>query len=264
MPNPLPPLPASIVTEPPLSDEDLARLIDAFGIGERHDSRPLAEVLLDPAQAEADPMDPEASTLRLIPEDLRSTVQGFRVANIGQAEWAMRHLRDAIASVEQAEAQAAAWRDEIDRWLEQATRAARGSGAYFHGLLMDWGLRTRRADDKAATLPLPSGTVETTKRKPAPKVDDAGALLAWAETWAPDAVEVVPEVRRVPAAAAKALGEIVTVTPAGDDDTTGVLRFVAKVPDSETAEVLEVEVPGMTVTAERIDVRVKPGPANVG
>lgn len=263
MPNPLPPLPASIVADAPLSDEDLARLIDAFGLGERHDSRPLAEVLLDPAQAEADPMDPEASTLRLIPEDLRATVNAFRVANIGQAEWAMRHLRDAIATVEQAEAQAAAWRDEIDRWLEQATRAPKGAGAYFHGLLMDWGHRTRSADDKVATLPLPSGTVETTKRKPAPKVDDAEALLAWCLDNAPDAVEVVPAVQRVPAAAAKALGRVVVVTPPDDDDGEPVLRFVATVGD-DTGEAVEVDVPGVIVTAERIDVRVKPGPANIG
>lgn len=269
MPTPaLPPLPASITVDAPLSNEDLARIVEAFGIDDRADALgmpSLVDVIRDPATAQADPLSAEAQVLRRVPEDLREFVTGYRLADTGHAEWAMRHLRDAIASVETAEAQALAWHDEIDRWLAQATKGARGSGAYFHGLLMDYGHRRRSDDDNAKTLPLPSGVVETTRRKPAPKVWDEGQVVAWALEHAPDAVEVVPAVNKVPAKAAKALGSIVerdVLDPETNEPITTRLAFVATIGEGDDREV--VEVPGMAVTPETIDVRVKPGPANVG
>lgn len=261
MPTPaLPPLPPSIVAVQPLSDEDLQAIVDAFGSDVGADGRPVAEVLLDPGDAEADPLSPDGVTLRRLPEAAR----GFRLENIGQAEWAMRHLRDSIAAVGNAEAQAAAWHDEIDRWAAQVTAGPKGTAAWFHGLLMDWGHRSRLENDKAPTLPLPSGTVETTKRKPAPKVDDAEALLAWALEHAPDIVETPPVVQRVPAAAAKALGRVVELEVLDDDTNAPIgarLAFVTSSPAEDgSGEVVEVEVPGMVVTPGAIDVRVKPGP----
>lgn len=174
-------------------------------------------------------------------------VARYRVTSIAEAEWAMRRLAEAEAQIEAITRQAHEWVAEIEAWAAKESARPEATAAYFRGLLTEY-LRDLRAEDPTtATVRLPSGAIESTAKKPAPKITDPDALVEWARQHRPDAVETVTT-HKVPAATAKRLGHIVEFD--SDDGTTRM--FVTD--DGEP-------IPGVTVTPPELSVRVKP--ANV-
>lgn len=236
MPEPSP-LPAALITDPPLHTRDLSVLLAR--IADLADEQGVdLETATSMAMADALPDDTPAAR--------------FRVEDTGAAEWAMRVLREADEHLADVQAQADQWHREVQAWADREATPALRSRVYMDALLRDYGARRRAEDPDVATLRLPSGVIETTARRATPRVADPDAVLAWAKANAPLAVETVPATERVTAAAAKALGKIVEDRREEDDGTEVVVRsFVA-----EGGE----PIPGMEVVPPTLDVRVKPGP----
>lgn len=143
----------------------------------------------------------EAAAERLR-EELRSA---WRVENDGQARWADTRLRAVRATIESHQADAAAWRAEIDTWLADVLAPLRRREAFFHGSLTDYMRRLREADPKKASHKLPGGTVLTSRRSgeavviPEDETSEA-SVIAWAREHLKgdelaDVVKVVESVR---------------------------------------------------------------------
>lgn len=238
------PLPAALIADPPIPADDMAALVAAlhqFVEDQGVDLETAADVALaGMLETDAGPPVPEVA-------------QGFRVHDHGSAEWAMRHLREADAYLEEVQAQADQWIREVQEWANREARRPLATRAYMEALLRDYGARRRAEDPGAATIRLPSGVIETTARKAAVKVTDPDAVLAYAKEHAPLVVEVIPATERVTARAAKELGKITEdrVQEEGSDREVVVRSFV---------DATGKPVPGMEVEPPRLDVRVKPGP----
>lgn len=105
--------------------------------------------------------------------------------NMGQAEWAMRHVVLLRQQIEAIQAQAGEWHDEINRWVahEQAEPLRRLT---LFADALDAFAREYRADTGKATLSLPSGEVRTRGPRPGAevkvKVADKDAFVEWWQT----------------------------------------------------------------------------------
>lgn len=124
----------------------------------------------------------------------------WSIPNDELAEWAGRKLAAAETAIGEAEAQAGAWRERIDAWLQETTRGARNEAARFSALLERYALE-RRAVTGKATLTLPSVTVRTRETSERVVVDDEDQFLAWAAAHGDCWVRVV---RKADAAAVRA------------------------------------------------------------
>jgi hypothetical protein len=236
-------LPAALTADPPIPDDDLEAVADVmhrFAESAALDLETVAAGLIA-----GDAIDPGVGATA--PEIAR----GYRLADLGGAEWAMRKMREAHEHVAEVEAQAAQWAREVTWWAERESRAAVATATYMAGLLEDYHRRRREEDPKAATTRLPSGVIESTAHKAAVEVTDEEALLAWCQANAPTAVVTVPESYKVPAAAVKVLGTIVEdhVQDGEDGPVATVRSFVTAGGE---------RIPGVAVKAPRLSVRVKP------
>lgn len=107
----------------------------------------------------------------------------------GAAEWAMRKLAEAAKRVAEAAQQHGAWVAELDRWLDDVTRADRRTIDFMTAQLNRYALE-RAENGGPATLRLPSGTVPTRDEKPKAEIVDDEAYIAWAEAHLPATVKV--------------------------------------------------------------------------
>ncbi len=236
-------LPAALVADPPIDDDDLATLVQILADQADDDGTDVATVV-DSVIGGMDTTDTGPS----VPE----IAVGYRLPDLGAAEWAMRKMREAHEHLTAVEAQAMQWAREVADYAERESRAAAATATYMAGLLEDYTRRRRDEDPNVKTVRLLSGVVETTAHKASVEVVDEAALVEWAREHAPTAVVEVPVSYKVPAAAVKALGSIVEDhhQEAEDGPVVTVRSFVTAGGE---------KVPGVEVKAPRLAVRVKPG-----
>lgn len=157
-----PPIPAALAGEPEVAEglEELAEL----------EPGAVAVLLMqDEAQvAQGEESSPVARAAR------------WTITDEGSAEWAMRRLASAEQTITQATLLADEWRSRIDGWLADRTRVARNQAAFFAGQLERFALELRAVDERRKSLPLPSGTVRTTRRAAQAVLIDEMAFVAWA------------------------------------------------------------------------------------
>ncbi|MFZ5852292.1 MAG: host-nuclease inhibitor Gam family protein [Actinomycetota bacterium] len=157
----------------------------------------------------------------------------FRIADLAQAAWAMRKLRQAQARIDEVKAVADAEIERVQAWAEAAISGHAKDRAYFEGLLVDYALRCREENPKVKSLALPGGRVATRESGGGWTAVDMAALVAWAEARHPDLVEVR---KNVPLTAAKralqAAGDVVV-----DPDSGEVVPGLAVGPKGITATV---------------------------
>lgn len=120
-------------------------------------------------------------------DELLDTIEGADLvappvlASTAEAEYTMVRLAAVTALIEDARAQRAAWVTKIDEWFDAVTRGPLRRAEFLSALLEAWGVHERLANPKRATLPLPSGVVET-RQGTAPTVvlADEDAVIQWA------------------------------------------------------------------------------------
>lgn len=97
-------------------------------------------------------------------ELMASSPPGWHPTDLGAADWCMRKLAEATVMVQEAARQAGAWREQIDRWLQEETVAPSRTVGFMRDRLQVYALRERARTGKA-TLKLPSGHVATRHRQ---------------------------------------------------------------------------------------------------
>lgn len=115
-------------------------------------------------------------------DELDTPREPWRVTDDNAAEWAMRKLAAVDAEASEVHDQAAAWRDEIDRWQDERLRPLTARREFFVAVLVDYLARLRDTDPKVKTRKLPSGTIRSTSSGAKVDVADADAVIAWAES----------------------------------------------------------------------------------
>lgn len=109
----------------------------------------------------------------------------WAVTDQGSAEWAMRKVRTATQAIARIDAQAIAWRAEVEEWREAEQRPHRATIERMSGLLEDWALREREAGG-SMTQRLPSGSVRTRQTGARVEVTDESAAIRWLAERAED------------------------------------------------------------------------------
>lgn len=108
-------------------------------------------------------------------------VGSFVIDNDEKAEWAARRWSAIDGDIEQARAQAAAWKARIDADLERKIERLEPRRTFFENVLKAYAIARRAADDRNATTSLPSATITTrSSKKPVVHVGNEEAVIAWA------------------------------------------------------------------------------------
>lgn len=94
----------------------------------------------------------------------------WRIASIGQADWAMRRVAEARAIIQQ-------YDDEIALWRE-ARRRIESAGDWYEERLKEWAVEQRTETRKS--FPMAHGTISTKKIAPKVEVVDEDAAIGWA------------------------------------------------------------------------------------
>lgn len=241
------PIPPELEPDPPLSDEVLERLDEAFAAayadtGGSPDA--IAAIV-----AGADPLEDEGApaAARLIPDAYRREW----LTDDGAAEWAMRHVAQIDVELRSLAERRDEWADRIDHWFAQASRRLIHRRSMFVAHLLAYGAARREADPKAPkTLNLPSGRITSQDRKPALKVVDDAALAEWLRERellvAPDGSEIVRTTTKV---YVSPLGKVLDVAAAG--------AALVVVPTAEVIPTTELP-PGLAVEPAHTVYDVKP------
>ncbi len=106
-------------------------------------------------------------------------IGGWKISNVGQADWAMRKLADLTAYRQELDDQVSLWQAARDR--------VRMAGEWFEARLREWAIVERTPQRK--TFPLAHGTVGTRESKARITVFDEQQAIAWAREHCPDAVK---------------------------------------------------------------------------
>lgn len=109
------------------------------------------------------------------------------------ANWALRKLARARASIAEVERQAEVERARIDDWVAGERRRGERDVSFFEGALVAWHAERLGADPDARTIRLPAGTLSARKAPDSWKAQDEAAFLAWAEANRPALVRVKRE-----------------------------------------------------------------------
>lgn len=119
-------------------------------------------------------------------------------ADVGEAEWAMAHVRANHRQIAAAQEQARLWHQQIDAWLEgEATGAERRAG-FFTGALTRYADARLADDPKVRTIKLPSGDVKVTVPQQGtvhigPAEGEADSVVLWADALGYEAVVKRPQ-----------------------------------------------------------------------
>lgn len=103
----------------------------------------------------------------------------WQPTDLSGAEWCARKAAAAKAAIADIEAQAAEWRDPIDRWEHDASKRHRATVALMELKLAAFALGLREAEPNAKTLDLPSAVVKTTRHSPKVVIEDKAAVIAY-------------------------------------------------------------------------------------
>lgn len=131
---------------------------------------------------DAEPWMDELDEAILAGGDIPEEARRWKITGVETAEWAMAKLAKLREREAEVERQYKVWQARIDGWrYDELARISRPA-SFFEAHLMQWGIESRRADPKLATLHLPSGEVRTTAHKetgPKLVVEDAEKLAGW-------------------------------------------------------------------------------------
>lgn len=155
-------IPDLFLDEPPIGDDDLDRFFGAAVEESEQTHVDIGAVVIDlmPALAGRD----------------HDEARGWRIEDLGAAEWAMRRYGAAAAELGEIEER---WRDarlRLDEWLARSRRPLDARLAWFGHHLEDYQRRRRELDQRAKTLRLPSGEVTSTGRGAQMEVADSELL----------------------------------------------------------------------------------------
>lgn len=200
----------------------------------------------------------------------------WRITSLGAADWAMRRLWDAQNAVQR-------YDDEISLW-RRARGRVQAAVEFFEERLSEWGAAERT--DARKSFALAHGTVSTRAVKARVQVDDQAAVLEWARTHCPDAIEQIPATEKLHMADVSQIvipGQVVVAWQATNRGTGEVERLPVDRPHTLDAEEqaiivqaapdgVDVEpvladavvdadgwpVPGLSVVPAKVSVTVKP------
>lgn len=103
-------------------------------------------------------------------------------ADVGEAEWAMAHVRANHRQIAAAQEQARLWHQQIDAWLADEITGAEHRAGFFDGALVRYADARLAADPKLRTIKLPSGDVKVTvPQQGTVHVADEDAVICWAD-----------------------------------------------------------------------------------
>lgn len=194
------PLPAALAVEiEPFTDDELDAAIDAIWAG---------EVDAIPAK-----------------------VGNFELTDEGRAEWAMRKLVEYSLRVRDIDARHDDWVERIERNRAEEKRRWEARAAVFDKVLERYAVLRRAANEKDATIHLPSGTVSTKKPKaPTVHIGNEEAFARWARTNLPpdERDKVLVEVPKVYVSELRKLHVRVQEVPKNDDDPGGPTEMVVQ------------------------------------
>lgn len=179
----------------------------------------------------------------------------WTIRSLRAAEWAMAKVKAARDQVTEREELAQEYHRQIDGWLATANRRDHSTILYLGGLLQDYALERRDADETTATLVLPSGKVRTTRSKPAVKVaEGSGALaVAFARRWGAAAVTVKYAVAIKPLRQRLQVVDEHVADPEGN--ATGEILY--RVVDTD-GEVVDLAAAGLEVEPGTVTAKVEP------
>lgn len=112
----------------------------------------------------------------------------WRIANIAQADWALRQVGEARARLGE-------YDDIIAKWQDARRRIER-AGAYLTERLQEWAVEQRT--DAKKSFPLAHGTITTRQTGDAIEVVDEGAAVEWALKNCPLAVKTTRSILMTP------------------------------------------------------------------
>lgn len=122
-----------------------------------------------------------------------NVVKAWRIDGTNTAAWAMAKLAEADAELAGIAQQADEFHNRIDEWTEQQAKRPVRTREFFAGHLERYALWLREQSG-VKTLNLPNGKVATRETAYRAVIEDADALLAWAEANDPDMIEVTKKV----------------------------------------------------------------------
>lgn len=93
--------------------------------------------------------------------------------------WALRKMGTAGARLDEISALAAAERDRISRFVEEASRQPKATVDRFDGLLRDYVARKNETDPKVKTMTFPTGKLTARKSPDRIEVDEVEEFLRW-------------------------------------------------------------------------------------
>lgn len=181
----------------------------------------MTEAQTDSIHDETGPFDPG---LDLEDEGARDR---FRLADDGQATWAMRRLARIQAQMTRVRNIADAERQRIQAWEERQLKANERDHDYFSFLLTEYASGERAAHDRK-TIDTPFGVVKSRSGQPVWEVN-ADEFLDWATEHAPELVKVK---------ASPALSEMKKALTVEETETLGL---VAMTKDGEVVPGVQIQ-----------------------
>jgi hypothetical protein len=192
-------------------------------------------------------------------EQLAAVEQGgdganWWVTDLDAAERAMATVRQLAAQEAELADQASRWRQKVTDWLDRSAATVRRRRSYYEAQLIHYAREYRARDPKRnKTLPLLSGKVTSTEKKPVVVVADPDAFVVWA-WWNRPAllkINVKPQIMEVRGAGFKIVDTFVDSGVDGEDPIP--VTFVI---DPETGE----PIPGLGAEYPDVTFVVKPEP----
>lgn len=149
------PIPAALAVEiEPFTDEELDAAIDAILAGDE--------------------------------QAVPAKVGSFELTDEARAEWAMRKLQEYGIRLAEENRQRDEWVERIEANRREVTGRLEARSRVFVVALERYAVLRRQANEKDATISLPSGTVKTTKAtKPSVHIGNEEAFARWARTNLP-------------------------------------------------------------------------------
>lgn len=142
-----------VVTEPPLTDDDLEAM---FAWQDCEDG------------LDEDPVEPPVAAR-------------WKITSTDSAEWAMRKLAHLSAEIASTEAQAEEFRRQIKVWEDGVIAPLNRRAKFFEGALISYLNMLREFDPDKKSVKLPSGTIGSRNNPSHPAVTDEVTYIEWAK-----------------------------------------------------------------------------------
>ena len=119
--------------------------------------------------------------------------EAFKVTNEGQANWALRKIKQLQEEKKKNEQIAEDEINKIKSWLDHVNKDADDSIEYFKSLLAEYAMKQRENDPKFKSIKLPNGRIRFVKQRPKWVYDDKLLLKSLKEQDAEELIRVKEE-----------------------------------------------------------------------